>query len=222
MPSAKILESKKAIVKGLVEELKDAQSIVLTDYQGLNVAQDTEMRAKLREEGVTYKVVKNTYMRLAFKELGIDGLDEELIGPTALAFSTEDVVLAPRLSKKFQDEFKKTEIKGGIMEGKKVPLDTIMQLANIPETEVLYGQLVSSLIFPVRMLAMTLNALAEKAEEAGKENVKDMVVENAEEAAPAEENAEEKAEAAEEVKEEKAEEAPAEEAEEKTEEETAE
>lgn len=184
MPSPKILEQKKQRVNRLADELKDAQSIVLADYMGLNVAQDTEMRTAYREAGVTYRVIKNTVISRAFDQLGIDGFTEELTGPTAIAFSTEDVVLAPKLTKQFADKIKKFEIKGGIMEGAKVDLDKIMQLASIPDHQTLYGQLVSGLIFPVTSLAMTLNALAEKAAEEGKENVADLVV-SADSAEPA-------------------------------------
>lgn len=184
MPSPKILEQKKQRVNSLADELKDAQSIVLADYMGLNVAQDTEMRTAYREAGVTYRVIKNTVISRAFDQLGIDGFTDELTGPTAIAFSTEDVVLAPKLTKQFADKIKKFEIKGGIMEGAKVDLDKIMQLASIPDQQTLYGQLVSGLIFPVTSLAMTLNALAEKAAEEGKENVADLVV-SADSAEPA-------------------------------------
>lgn len=180
MPSAKILERKQQIVKELADQLKSAESIVLTDYQGLNVAQDTEMREALREAGVSYKVVKNEVARRALETIGVELEPETLVGPVALSFSSQDVVLAPRLSKKFVDKFKKTKIKGGVMDGKAVGLDTVMQLANIPETEVLYGQLVSGMIFPIRLLAMTLGSLQAKMEEAGKENVADMVVEKTE------------------------------------------
>lgn len=177
MPSPKILEKKKQKVNDLANELKDAQSIVLADYMGLNVAEDTDMRTTYRKEGVSYRVIKNSIVSRAFDQLGIDGFTDELTGPTALAFSSEDIVLAPKLAKQFADKLKKFEIKGGVMEGAKVDLDQILQLASIPDQQTLYGQLVSSLIFPVTSLAMTLNALAEKAAEEGKENVADMVVE---------------------------------------------
>lgn len=176
MPSAKILKRKQKVVADLAAELRDAQSIVLTDYQGLTVAEDTEMRDDLRKAGVCYRVVKNQVIKRALQDLGIE-LDEGLLsGPSALAFSKDDVVLAPRLSKKYVDKFKKTKIKGGILEGQPVELDIISQLANIPETEVLYGQLVGSLIYPIRSLAVTLNMIAQKGEEAGKEKVADLAV----------------------------------------------
>ncbi|MGB4610785.1 MAG: 50S ribosomal protein L10 [Saccharofermentanales bacterium] len=176
MPSPKILEKKKQVVKQLANELKDAQSIVLADYMGLNVAQDTEMRTAFREAGVNYRVIKNSVISRAFDQLGIDGFTDELTGPTAIAYSVDDIVLAPKLTKQYADKLKKFEIKGGIMEGAKVDLEQIIKLASIPDQQTLYGQLVSGLIFPVTSLAMTLNALAEKAAEEGKEKVADLVV----------------------------------------------
>lgn len=210
MPSPKILEKKQQAVDALVAELKDAQSIVLNDYMGLNVAEDTEMRAAFRKAGVQYRVIKNTTLIRAFEKLGLEGFEEELKGPTAIAFS-EDVVLAPKLSKEYADKTKKLEIKGGTMEGAKVDLDKIMQLASIPDQTTLYGQLVSGIMFPITSLAMTLNALAKRAAEEGKENVADMIVEKT---AEAENDAEPVAEKVEKAKPEATEEAKAETAEE--------
>ncbi|MDO5733642.1 MAG: 50S ribosomal protein L10 [Eubacteriales bacterium] len=179
MASQKILAKKKKLVKELADELKEAQSIVFTDYQGLTVAQDTEMRAAFRKEGVEYRVIKNNISRRALESLGIVPEGDELIGPTALAFSKDDIVIAPRLAKKYVDEFKKIKIKGGVVEGKLESLDLINQLASIPSQETLYGQLVSSLLFPITSLAMTLGAAAKACEEKGLEQVKDLVNEDA-------------------------------------------
>ena len=92
MPSEKVLEAKKAQVAETVEILKAAQTGVLVDYRGLNVEEDTELRRKLREANVKYFVIKNTLLRLAAKEVGLDALDEALHGPTAIAVSSEDAV----------------------------------------------------------------------------------------------------------------------------------
>lgn len=190
MPSPKILEAKKQIVEDLANELRDAKSIVLSNYQGLTVAQDTEMRTAFRKEALNYRVVKNTISIRALEALGLTGFEEELTGPTALAWSKEDVVLAPRLVKKYADQFKKTSIKAGVVDGKKADMNTMNALASIPSMEVLYGQLVSSLIFPVTSLAMTLNAMAKKMEENGAATIADLVSgavpAKVEEAAPAE------------------------------------
>lgn len=162
MPSPKILASKKKIVKSLGDELKTAQSLVFTDYKGLTVAEDTEMRAEFRKAGVTYRVVKNTVSSRAFDSIGIKGLDDVLKGPTAIAFSTADVVTAPRLVKQFADKFKKTSVKGGILDGAYIASETVQQLASIPTMDVLYTQLVSTLLYPITRLAITLNLAAEK------------------------------------------------------------
>lgn len=199
MPSDKILAKKQADVALLVEDLKAAESVVFAEYQGLTVEQDTKMRHAFREGQLNYRVAKNTQLVRAFAELGITGLDEILKGPTAIAWSNEDVTLAPRLVKKYVDDFKKMKIKGGVIDGALAPLETVNALSNIPSIEVLHGQLVSSLIFPVTSLAMTLGAMAKKAEEQGLENVKDLTVDApaapAAEATAQEESAEPQAEA---------------------------
>lgn len=171
MPAQKVLAKKQAQVASLAKELKDAQSIVFSNYQGLTVAQDTEMRAAFRKEGLNYKVVKNNIALRALQELGFSGLEETMKGPIALAYSNEDVVLAPRLVKQFVEKFKKTEIKGGIVENKLAELKTITALSQIPSTEELYGQFVCGMVYPIRSLAITLNLLAEKAAAAGVDTV---------------------------------------------------
>lgn len=204
MPSPKILANKKKIVTNLSEELKQAQSLVFTDYKGLTVAQDTEMRAEFRKAGVTYRVVKNTVSSRAFDKLGIEGLEEILKGPTAIAYSTEDVVTAPRLVKQFADKFRKTTVKGGILDGAFVPTETVQELASIPAMDVLYTQLVSTLLYPITRLAITLNLAAEKhasdqpADEKPAEEATDAKAENASEV-KAEEAAETTADAVEET-----------------------
>lgn len=202
MPAPKILEKKQAIVADLVEELKEAQSIVFFKYQGLTVEEDTAMRNAFREAGVTYKVVKNSFVKRALEELEIEIPDEYVVGPTAIAYSTEDVVSAPRVCKKYANEFKVTEIKGGVVEGESKELATILQLADIPTQDVLYGKLLMSVLFPLTKLAMSLKALAEKGEEMSCETAADVAA-KAEKPAASEEAAEAPAEEA------SAEEAPA-------------
>lgn len=175
MPSKKVLKAKEQIVAGLTEEFKSAQTIVFADYRGLTVAQDTEMRAGLRKGNVTYQVVKNTMSERALKEAGYAGLEDILVGPTAIAYSDSDPVSPAKLVKEFAGKFDNLEIKGGILEGKVVTVDAINRLAAIPTVEVLYGQLVFSLISPVTKLAILLNAAKEKMEEAGLEKAGDLV-----------------------------------------------
>lgn len=174
MPSKNVLEKKQQQVNELVEQLKDAQSIVFADFKGLTVAQETEMRAAFRKEGLTYQVVKNSLSSRALEKLGLEPDEELLKGPTAIAYSTEDVVLAPRLVQKYCDEFKKMEIKGGIVNGEMSTLDTIKALSSIPTTETLYGQLCFMLMYPLTALAQVSSKIAEKGEEQGVEAVADI------------------------------------------------
>ena len=128
MPSEKVLEAKKAQVAETVEILKAAQTGVLVDYRGLNVEEDTELRRKLREANVKYFVIKNTLLRLAAKEVGLDALDEALHGPTAIAVSSEDAVAPAKVIADFAKENDKLEIKTGFMDGAVISLDEVNKL----------------------------------------------------------------------------------------------
>ncbi len=167
MPSKKILEAKQQVVASLVAEYKEAKSFVFADARGLTVLKDTEMRADLRKNEIRYQVLKNTTSKLVFKELGIDGLDEMFKGPTAIAYSTEDMIAPAKFMKKYADKYDKLNLKGGILEGATISVEDVNALASIPSKEVLYGQIVYGLISPVTKLAMLLNAIVEKAEAAG-------------------------------------------------------
>ena len=200
MPSEKILEAKKKIVADLVANCKEAQSFVFVDARGLTVEQDTALRSEMRKNGVCYKVVKNTTLNLVFKELGIEGLDDMFKGPTAVAYSKEDMMAPAKVSKKFADDFEKLTIKGGIIEGKVATVAEVEALAAVPSKDVLLSQIVYALLFPITKLAMLTKAAAEKleaeggaaaapaAEEAPAEEAKaEEAAPAAEEAAPAEE-----------------------------------
>ena len=117
MPSEKILAAKKQVVADLVASCKDSASFVFVAARGLTVLQDTEMRSELRKNNVTYKVVKNTTLRLVFKELGIEGLDDMLVGPTAVAYS-DDIIAPAKVLANYAEKIAVLEIKGGIIEGK--------------------------------------------------------------------------------------------------------
>ena len=191
MPSEKKLVAKKKQVDALVKELKTAESIVLADYKGLTVAQDTEMRAEFRRQGLTYKVVKNSITERAFEQLGIQGMEETLVGPTAIAYSADDVVLAPRMVRKYSDKFRKMTIKGGIVGSEVYSLDHIMQLSRIESRESLYGQLLFMMLYPLTAFTQVAQQIADKGQEAGVDKVADLVGQvptpapQAEEAAPA-------------------------------------
>ncbi|HNZ62941.1 MAG TPA: 50S ribosomal protein L10 [Bacillota bacterium] len=175
MPSEKVLEKKKNQVLSLVGELKQAQSIVFADYKGLTVKQDTEMRAAFRSKGLTYRVVKNSLSERAFEQLGIKGLEETLKGPTALAYSMDDVVVAPRMVREFSEKFKKLTIKGGVIGGEVHDVDYVMALSRVESREKLYGQLLFMMLYPLTAFAQVAKQIADKGAEAGVENVSELL-----------------------------------------------
>ena len=203
MPSQKILEAKKQVVSDIAEQLRTAVSGVFVDYCGLTVEQDTQLRNKLREAGVEYKVVKNTLTRFAAKEVGFDELDPILNGPTSLAISMTDEVAPAKVIAEFAKNNEQLEIKAGFLDGKVLALDEVKTLAATPNRETLLAKMLGSLNAPISNLARTLQALVDNGVEPA-----DIKIEKAEEA-PAEEAPVETAAPAEEAP---AEEAPAEEA----------
>ncbi len=167
MPSEKVLESKKQVVAALTETLKGAVAGVLVDYKGINVADDTKLRKELREAGVEYSVVKNTMLRFAAKEAGLDGWDEVLNGTTALAVSKEDPIVAAKIIAKYADAIQGDafKIKSGFMDGKVVDADTVNALAKIPAKEVLIATMLSSLNATISKFAVVIDQIAKKKEE---------------------------------------------------------
>ena len=117
MSNAKILESNKTIVANIKEKFEKAQTVVLVDYRGLTVAEDTELRTQLRKAGVEYCVLKNTMINLATKEMGFDQLASHLEGPTAVAFGYEDMIAPAKILSEFSKKAKKMTIKCGICDG---------------------------------------------------------------------------------------------------------
>jgi large subunit ribosomal protein L10 len=190
MPSEKVLEAKKAQVAEVIETLKSAQTGVLVDYRGLNVEEDTDLRNKLRAANVRYFVIKNTLLRLASKETGLEGLDEALHGPTAIAVSSEDAVAPAKVLADFAKENEKLEIKAGFMDGAVLSLDEIKKLAATPNRETLIAKMMGSLNAPVSNLARLLATIAD-----GGVEIADLIAKKNAEAAPAEEATEAPAEA---------------------------
>ena len=166
MPSEKVLESKKVIVADLVERLKAAQAGVIADYRGLTVAQDTELRAKLREAGVEYTIVKNTLTRFAANEVGLEGLDPVLHGPTALATSSTDVVAPAKVLVEFAKANEQLEIKAGFVDGKVIDANEVKVYASIPNKETLISKMMGSLQAPIGSLVRTLDSIAKNMESA--------------------------------------------------------
>ena len=175
MPSKKILAKKQEEVKKMVEKYKSAKTIVLADYLGLTVSQDTEFRAELRAKEVDYKVLKNRMMLIAFKELGIEGAEDILQGPTAIAMSCSDHISPAKACASAAKKYKTFEIKGGVMDGKIISADEVKSLANMPTKEELVAQVLRGLNSPIsgfvnvlaaniRGLVTALKAISEKAE----------------------------------------------------------
>ena len=178
MPNAKVLSEKQAIVAALTEQLKNASSGVLVDYKGITVAEDTALRTELRQNEVQYGVVKNTLVRFALNNVGLEGLDDVLNGTTSLATSAGDPIAPMRVVNKYVKQLNdKFVIKGGFMDGKPVSLETIQSLASIPALPVLRAQFLGTMLAPITGLAVVLKQIAEKGGEP--------VAVAAEEAAPA-------------------------------------
>ena len=173
MPNAKVLSEKQAIVASLTEKLQGAAAGVIVDYKGITVAEDTALRAECRNNNVEYAVIKNTLLRFAFNNTGLNDLDDLLNGTTSLALADDPVAPARVMAdyaKKLDGKF---EIKGGFMDGKPVDLATIQSLASIPALPVLQAQVLGTMLAPITGLAVVLKQIAEKngapAEEAAAE-----------------------------------------------------
>ena len=156
------IELKQPIVEEISSSIKDAQSVVLVDYRGLTVEQDTQLRKNLREAGVTYKVYKNTMMNFAFKGTQFEALAPYLEGPSAIAISNADATAPARELAKFAKTAPKLEIKGGVVEGNAYDAAGIAQIASIPSREELISKLLGSLQSPITNFARVMNQLAEK------------------------------------------------------------
>lgn len=156
------VELKKPVVEEIAAGIKDAQSVVLVDYRGLTVEQDTQLRRNLREAGVTYKVYKNTMMNFAFKGTDCEGLSQYLEGPSAMAYSSTDATAPARVLAQFAKTADKLEIKAGVVEGVVYDAQGIDSIASIPSREVLLSRLLGSMQSPVTNFARVLNQLAEK------------------------------------------------------------
>ncbi|MGC4378171.1 50S ribosomal protein L10 [Fictibacillus sp. Mic-4] len=159
-----ILESKKQLVQTITEQMRESQSTILVDYRGLNVAEVTELRKQLREAGVEFKVYKNTMTRRAADELGLSELNEHLVGPTAIAFSKEDVVAPAKILNDFAKKHEALELKAGVIEGRIATTAEVKALAELPSREGLLSMVLSVLQAPIRNFALVTKAVAEQKE----------------------------------------------------------
>ena len=156
------VELKQPIVQAIADDIKDAASVVLVDYRGLTVAQDTELRKQLREAGIIYKVCKNTMMKRAFEGTDFAALDEHLEGPSAIAISKDDATAPARILCKFAKDAKALELKAGVIEGTVYDVAGLAELSKIPSREELLSKLLGSLQSPITNLARVLNQIAEQ------------------------------------------------------------
>jgi len=161
------IQEKQPVVNEISGLLKDAKSAVVVDYRGLTVEQDTRLRKELRDAGVSYKVFKNTMIRIAAKGTEFEKLDEFLNGPTAIAISGEDSTAAARIVSKFAKKAnsKSLQMKGGMIDGILYDAAGISAVADIPSKEELLGRLFGSWKSPVTNFARVLKQIAEKKDE---------------------------------------------------------
>ena len=159
------IAKKETLVQAAAEKFESAASVVIVDYRGLTVEEVTNLRKQLRDAGVEMKVIKNSILSRAAKKVGLDGLDEVFTGPTAVAFSNDDVVAPAKIIDEFAKDAKALEIKGGVIEGKVSSVEQITALAKLPNREGLLSMLLSVLQAPVRNVAYAVKALEEKNEE---------------------------------------------------------
>ena len=155
-----VLDAKIQLVNEVCDKFTGSASAVVVEYRGLTVAEVTELRRELREEGVDFKVYKNGVTRRAAEQAGYCDLNDQLVGPNAIAFST-DAVAPSRVLAKFAKKHDKLVLKGGVVEGKVVGLDTIKELAGLPNREGMLSMLLSCLQSPVRSFACAVKAVAD-------------------------------------------------------------
>lgn len=147
---------KVAVVDELAQKLQDSAAAILTDYRGLDVQRLTELRARLREAGVEYRVVKNTLTRFAAEKANVTGLDALLTGPTAIAFNESDPVAPAKILSEFAKRNTALEIKGGVLNGAVIGAEAVGQLASLPSREELLAQVLMRMQGPIYGLASVL------------------------------------------------------------------
>ena len=166
-------EAKKVVVEEIKEKIQNSKSVVFVKFSGLTVAEDTELRREFRKNNVEYKVLKNTLIKRAFNDLGITDFDEDLNGPTSVAFGTDETGASKVIveaAKKYQD---KITVKSAFVDGGKVDVNGVKELAAMPSKEQLIAKMLGSLQAPIsnfvgvlsampRSLVIALNAVAEK------------------------------------------------------------
>ena len=163
MANVQNIERKADQVALASEKIKKAQSIVVFDYRGITVAEDTELRAEMRKAGVEYAVIKNHIMTRACENAGIDAKDAHILkGPSAFAFGYDDVAAPARILKAFIKKAKKCELKGGVLGTSILSVAQVEAIADMPSREVLIARMLGSMMSPISKLAIALNEIAKK------------------------------------------------------------
>ena len=168
MANKEIIAQKEKEVKELAEKISNAKVVLLTDYRGINVEDVTKLRTTLRNSNVEYSVIKNNITRRALAEAKFEGLDDALIGPTAVIIGNEDYLAACKAIYEYAKDNEFYKIKGGIIDGKVVSVEEIITLAKLPSKETLIGMLAGALLGNISKLAVALNEVS-KQKEAGAE-----------------------------------------------------
>ena len=160
--SEAIIAKKAQQVSEVAEQFKNATSVVVVDYLGITVEQATNLRTELRDAGVQFAVVKNSILSRAAKEAGLEGMDDIFKGPSAVAFSNDDVIAPAKILADFAKKVEALEIKAGVIEGKVSSKEEIEALAKLPNREGLLSMLLSVLQAPVRNTALAFKAVADQ------------------------------------------------------------
>ena len=161
------IEIKKSVVADIKDKFDRAKCVVLVDYRGLTVAEDTALRNEFRKAGCEYAVLKNTMINLATKEMGFDQLAAHLEGPTAVAFGYEDMIAPAKILSEFSKKAKKMTIKCGVCDGAFLDQAGVQALANLPSKEVLIAKIMGSMMSSVSKFVYCVEALRKK--QAGEE-----------------------------------------------------
>lgn len=153
------LEMKKTVVAGIKEKFEKAQTVVLVDYRGLTVAEDTELRNQLRKAGVEYAVLKNTMISRAIEGMNVDEMHASLEGPTAVVFGYEDMIAPAKILSEFAKKSKKLTIKCGVCDGAYLNADGVEALASLPSKEVLIAKIMGSMMSSVSKFVYCVEAI---------------------------------------------------------------
>ena len=162
MPSTVVLEKKKQQVADLTARIKESCAGVVVDYKGITVADDTQLRKELREAGVIYTVVKNSILKRAAEEAGLEIADSVVEGTTAVATSVDDYVAAARILNTYAEKHEHFSIKTGYLDGKVIDDSEVVALAKLPSREVLLATIASVVVEPIACIARAVSAIEEK------------------------------------------------------------